>query len=698
MKRLKNAKGITVIALIITVIILLILAGISLNLVIGENGIIEKSKLAGRISTIEGIRESLQMEVARSYDDDATLDVQKLKNNIMEDYPEAKIIGNEFPIIVIIKEYAYEIDENGKVEYIGKENELISKTKIEASPTENTTPELVQKVNVTVKTKIAMENDDITLVYAWSNNENTKPEDNKYIKAQLAGDAKNKTAQIASNDTEEGNYYLWIKAIIGEKEVEKKYGPYAIKDHTTLTSCADENDSSSVFLKGTITRNQIESVTIGTSLEGHTVSEENCWDVSSDKSEKYLAWYEDKDSDGYYEVTIAGEGGIVANSNSSNLFRYVGYNGDDTTVFYGLENLNTELVTDISNMFNCCKNATSIDVRSFNTKNVTNMESLFYNCQNVTSLYIDNLYTNNVISMAHMFGKCQNIVNLDLNSFNTSNVTNMLSMFYGCSSLTDIDVSEFDTSNVNNISYMFRECRNIASLDISNFNTSNVTSMTNMFAYCDNLINLNVRNIDTNRVTTMSEMFLGCSKLTNLDISNFNTSNVTKMYGMFSYCNNITELNLSNLDTSKVTNMFSMFNGCVGLTNLNVDNFVTNNVKNMSFMFNGCSNLINIDLSNFDTSNVTDMSYMFNYSSNLMSIKLDNFDTSKVTNMECMFRNCRKVTDLNINKFNTNNVSNWTNMFSSVSSNIKIKTNSDTATWLKEKFTNITDANIELVS
>ena len=43
---LRNIKGITLIALVITIIVLIILAGISINLILGENGIITKAKLA----------------------------------------------------------------------------------------------------------------------------------------------------------------------------------------------------------------------------------------------------------------------------------------------------------------------------------------------------------------------------------------------------------------------------------------------------------------------------------------------------------------------------------------------------------------------------------------------------------------------------------------------------------------------------
>lgn len=43
-KTSKNEIGITLIALIITVIVLLILAGVSISTLVGENGILRKSK------------------------------------------------------------------------------------------------------------------------------------------------------------------------------------------------------------------------------------------------------------------------------------------------------------------------------------------------------------------------------------------------------------------------------------------------------------------------------------------------------------------------------------------------------------------------------------------------------------------------------------------------------------------------------
>lgn len=41
---LKGQKGITLVALVVTIIVLIILAGVSISLVLGDNGIVTKSK------------------------------------------------------------------------------------------------------------------------------------------------------------------------------------------------------------------------------------------------------------------------------------------------------------------------------------------------------------------------------------------------------------------------------------------------------------------------------------------------------------------------------------------------------------------------------------------------------------------------------------------------------------------------------
>ena len=64
MKRLKNKSGITLIALVITIIVLLILAGVAINLAIGERGIFNQSKLAVEKYKDAQNKEEEQLQIA----------------------------------------------------------------------------------------------------------------------------------------------------------------------------------------------------------------------------------------------------------------------------------------------------------------------------------------------------------------------------------------------------------------------------------------------------------------------------------------------------------------------------------------------------------------------------------------------------------------------------------------------------------
>ena len=58
---LKNKKGITLIALVVTIVVLLILAGVTISLLLDENGIIAKSKDAGNANRAEAIKEEITL-------------------------------------------------------------------------------------------------------------------------------------------------------------------------------------------------------------------------------------------------------------------------------------------------------------------------------------------------------------------------------------------------------------------------------------------------------------------------------------------------------------------------------------------------------------------------------------------------------------------------------------------------------------
>ena len=133
----KEAKGITLIALVITIIVLLILAGVTIATLTGENGILNQAGKAKDKTTEAESIERVQVEVAGSYGLDGTIDKEQLNKNlgniaglkIGESNFGGENIVKELPVTVTLNGYDIEINSNGGVEKIP---EIIAK--IRANP------------------------------------------------------------------------------------------------------------------------------------------------------------------------------------------------------------------------------------------------------------------------------------------------------------------------------------------------------------------------------------------------------------------------------------------------------------------------------------------------------------------------------------------------------------------------------------
>ena len=64
---IKNNKGITLIALVITIIVLLILAGVSIAMLTGSNGILTQATNAAKKTDIAGVQEKFEIAVSGAY-------------------------------------------------------------------------------------------------------------------------------------------------------------------------------------------------------------------------------------------------------------------------------------------------------------------------------------------------------------------------------------------------------------------------------------------------------------------------------------------------------------------------------------------------------------------------------------------------------------------------------------------------------
>ena len=148
--------------------------------------------------------------------------------------------------------------------------------------------------------------------------------------------------------------------------------------------------------------------------------------------------------------------------------------------------------------FHHCTNLATIEgIENLNTENVTNMHGMFFNCANLSSLDLTNFSTGNVTDMNAMFGDCQKLSSLDLTSFNTANVTNMYMMFISCQNLSSLDLTSFNTANVTEMNFMFQGCSALTTIYASEMFVTDQVEGYDMFKYCTNLKDYSVREIDS---------------------------------------------------------------------------------------------------------------------------------------------------------------------------------------------------------
>lgn len=127
MKIIINKKGITLIALIITIIVILLIAGISLNLILGDNGILKKARIAKEETDMAQVEEN---DILGSYSNNINqyivtssrgqINISNLDDNLLKLY-ETYI--NDFPknITDLINDktkFANLITDNNSAQYI----------------------------------------------------------------------------------------------------------------------------------------------------------------------------------------------------------------------------------------------------------------------------------------------------------------------------------------------------------------------------------------------------------------------------------------------------------------------------------------------------------------------------------------------------------------------------------------------------
>lgn len=371
-----------------------------------------------------------------------------------------------------------------------------------------------------------------------------------------------------------------------------------------------------------------------------------------------------------------------------------------------IENLVTDVVTDMSYMFYHCSSLTRLDLSGLHTFNVTNMHFMFGNCGKLNYLDISDFNTSKVRDMSYMFCSV-GLSSIDVSCFDTSQVEDMQLMFKGCTYLKELDLSGFDTKKVKNMNSMFRECSSIDSLYLGSFELTSLTNAAFMFEYCGKLKTIVVSDKwRFNASINSTAMFMLCKSLVGGQGTSYKSDRIDGSYahidggpsnpgyltedtnGQFvddsgqtrAYCvinNNVLSFYYDNKISSRQGLKFPVNkdDGRSGMPEWYYKRMYVNKaVIDPSFAafqptstarwFYNFAAMTTIEgLRNLNTSEVTTMTEMFRFCDKLNNLDLSSFDTSNVTDMSFMVCYCTSLSNLNVSGFNTSNVVDMQHMF-----------------------------------
>lgn len=113
-KKMKE-KGITLIALVITIIVLLILAGVTIATLTGENGILTRANESKQAMAEAGIKERIQVEVAGSFDNNGKYNADLAKENLEKNLKATVQKNSDNSLDVMYEGYQFKINSYGKL-------------------------------------------------------------------------------------------------------------------------------------------------------------------------------------------------------------------------------------------------------------------------------------------------------------------------------------------------------------------------------------------------------------------------------------------------------------------------------------------------------------------------------------------------------------------------------------------------------
>ena len=390
----KRERGITLIALVITVIVLLILAGVTIATLTGDNGILSNATKAEEETRASEVEERVNLWKTEKETSNYTNTIVKNDSELLEEMKEAGILFEE------------EIDRENKIITIG---ERVINYGIEGSLTD---------------IYVALYNDG-TLVFSNKNNF----DESKIVKNGNFGNIKDKDYDL-----------VWIEE---EPYIDLEKAPPWFKLMIEGTNISKVEFISEIFPNDNNIGNIFRGLMISEIKKIENLNTSNVTNMSNMFSETTITT--DVDLSKLDVSNVTDMSGMFSYSHIKNIdlsgwdmsnvtdMAEMFANSEVTSV--NLSNTNTSSVEDMSLMFYACTSLTSVNLEGIDTSKVINMSNMFAYCKQLTTLDISQIKTSKVTDMSYMFLKCTSLINLDVSNFDVTNMISnpneVLNMFYG---------------------------------------------------------------------------------------------------------------------------------------------------------------------------------------------------------------------------------------------------------------------------
>ncbi len=242
----ESEKGITLIALVITIIVLLILAAVSIAMLTGENGILKKASTAKEKHQISEAKEKIELalqDLRIEEESKGNSLTKKELSKLSESEYEINVGSTEsFPVEVVQSIYKFQINDKYQVEYLGEATGTI----------------------VTYKTKPEgyTNQDKVTIILKVKNSKGIKEIQTPNSENTIYGNGK---IEIATDYTVYKNGTYTFKVIDNENKEETKDIIIDKIDKDAPTSCAIKAEVKDGAIEVTTTAVDAETRSDGTS-------------------------------------------------------------------------------------------------------------------------------------------------------------------------------------------------------------------------------------------------------------------------------------------------------------------------------------------------------------------------------------------------------------------------------------------------